>query len=223
VPIVFPNYNGVLAGTANHRGYCPRIELIFEQGRLVKVKGGGKYGEGIMVLMDKYKNVHWPGYPEKGYFWFSDAALCTGVKAFRRTSDMFNSYWGYANETERNRAGVFHMGIGARWHGEEHKRYTEKNNIATGHIHVHNYFVTFEIKMRGTNYWHKLVDKGWLTGMDDPQIRALATKYGTPDDLLSYDWIPPLPGINSPGDYLKEYAPDPTAYLKKRLKEGEPI
>jgi hypothetical protein len=222
-PPVFPNYNGVLAGTSNHRGFFPRIELIFEKGRLEKVKGGGRYGEGITARMDRYKDVHWPGYPEKGYFWFCDAALCTGVKAFRRTSDMLNSYWGYANETERNRAGVFHMGIGARWHGEEYKSYTKENNLPTGHIHVHNYFVTFEIKLRGTSCWQKLVDKGWLTGMDDPQLRSLATKYGNPDELLSYDWIPPLPGINCEGNYFRDYAPNPLAYLKKRMKQSKAI
>ncbi len=46
------------------------------------------------------------------------------------------------------------------------------------------------------------------------KLRALATQYGDPDELLSYDWIPPLPGINFEGDYLKDYAPDPIAYLK---------
>jgi len=92
-----------------------------------------------------------------------------------------------------------------------------------GHIHVHNYFATYEIKVRGTDYWYKIVDKGWLTPMSDPAIRALATKYGNPDDLLSYDWIPPLPGINCEGNYFRDYAPDPVGYLKKRLKEGKTI
>ncbi len=220
---VFRDINGVLAGTANHSGFFPRIETYFEHGRLVKVKGGGKYGDMIREAMEEYKDVHWPGYPDKGFFWYCDCALCTTVKAFRRSSDMFNSYWLYPNAPERNRGGVFHMGFGVRRHDEGHIKYTEKNNLPNGHIHVHNYFATFEIKLQGTDHWYRIVDKGWMTAMDDPEIRALAVKYGVPDELLSYDWVPPLPGINCDGDYMKDYAPDPIAYLKKRMKEGKPI
>jgi len=221
---VFRDINGVLAGTSNHRGFFPRIELVIEHGRLVEVKGGGKYGEGIRELNERFKNLRWPGYPEKGYFWFCDCALCTIVKAFRRTSDMFKSCWAFPNIAERNRAGVFHLGIGSRRHHErEHISYAKKHKAPLGHIHVHNYFATYEIKVRGTDYWYKIVDKGWLTPMSDPAIRALATKYGNPDDLLSYDWIPPLPGINCEGNYFRDYAPDPVGYLKKRLKEGKTI
>ncbi len=223
VPPVFTDLNGVLAGTANHFGYFPRIELYFEHGRLVEAKGGGRYGDGIREAMDKYKDVHWPGYPDKGLFWFCDCALCTAVKGFRRTSDLFSSYWRIPNAAERYRAGIFHLGMGSRRHFREHQQYAKENNVPVGHIHVHNYFATFEIKLRGTDYWYKIVDKGWLTIMSDPKIRALATKYGDPDELLRYDWQPPLPGINCEGDYMKDYAPDPAAYLKKRMKEGKSI
>ncbi len=220
---VFRDINGVLAGTSNHRGFIPRIELHFEHGRLIEVKGGGKYGDGIREMMDRYKNTHWPKYPDKGYFWFCDCALCTIVKSFRRTSDMFKSYWGFPNIAERNRAGVFHLGIGSRRHFKEHLEYANEHNLPLGHIHVHNYFATYEIKLRGSEHWYKIVDKGWFTAMSDPEIRALATKYGDPDELLRYDWVPPLPGINCEGDYLKDYAPDPVAYLKKRLEEKKSI
>lgn len=37
---VFRDVNGVLAGTSNHRGFLPRMELHIEHGRLVEVKGG---------------------------------------------------------------------------------------------------------------------------------------------------------------------------------------
>ena len=220
---VFRDINGVLAGTSNHMGFIPRIELYFEHGRLIEVKGGGKYGEMIRELEDKYKDVHWPGYPDKGFFWYCDCALCTVVKAFRRTSDLFHSYWRLPNITERNRAGIFHMGFGSRRHDRNYLKYAEENNLPTGHIHVHNYFVTFEIKLQGTNYWYKIIDKGWPTVMGDPGLRALAVRYGDPDDLLSFDWVPPLPGVNCEGDYIKDYATDPVFYLKKRLENNESI
>jgi len=225
VPPVFPKLNGVLAGTANHCGFFPRIELYFENDRLVEVKGGGKYGDSIRAMMDRFKDTHWPGYPGKGYFWFCDTALCTSVWAFRRKSDLFNSQWLYPNLPERTRAGVFHLGFGNRYShtGREFNEYARKNGLPRGHIHVHNYFATFEVKIRGSHYWHKIVDRGWITAMDDPEIQALAIKYGDYRELLNYDWIPPLPGINCDGDYHKDYAPDPIAYLKKRLAQGEPI
>lgn len=220
---VFRDINGVLAGTSNHRGFFPRIELHFDHGLLIEVRGGGKYGDGIRDMMERYKNVKWPNYPNKGYFWFCDCALCTMVKSFRRTSDMFKSYWGFPNIAERNRAGVFHLGIGSRRHFKEHLEYAKEHHLPLGHIHVHNYFATYEIKLHGNDYWYKIVDKGWLTPMSDPEIRAMATKYGDPDKLLSYDWIPPLPGVNCEGNYSRDYAPDPLAYLKRRLQENKPI
>lgn len=223
VPPVFRDVNGVLAGTSNHMGFIPRIELFIEGGRLAAVKGGGRYGEMIGEMKDRHRNVHWPGYPDKGFFWYCDCALCTVVKAFRRKSDLFKSYWRLPNITERNRAGVFHQGIGSRRHGKKYLSYARKHNLNTGHIHVHNYFATFEVKIQDSEYWYKIVDKGRPTAMDDPGLRALAVKYGDPDDLLSFDWIPPLPGINCAGDYLTDYAPDPVAYLKKRIKGNEPI
>jgi hypothetical protein len=224
-PPVFPKVTGVLAGTSNHCGYFPRIETYFDQDRLVAVKGGGRYGDSIREMMDRYRDVHWPGYPGKGIFWFCDAALCTAVGAFRRKSDMFNSYWVYPNISERTRAGIFHLGFGSRQYGrgKEWSEFAQKYNLPGGHIHVHNYFATFEVKLSGTNHWYKIIDKGWTSAMDDPEVRALASKYGIPDRLLSYDWIPPLPGINCEGDYLKDYAPDAAAYLKKRIEENRSV
>ncbi len=222
---VFPKVNGVLAGTANHCGFFPRIETYFENDKLVEVKGGGKYGDLVRDMMDKYKNAQWPDYPGKGFFWFCDTALCTAVGVHRRTSDMFKSYWVYPNFPERTRAGVFHLGFGSRTSRTEEAfaAYGDKHKLPRGHIHVHNYLATFEIKLHGSNHWYKIVDKGWITCLDDPDIRAMTTKYGDPDQILKYDWIPPLPGINCEGDYLKDYAPDPAGYLKKRLRGGKPV
>lgn len=225
-PPVFPKLSGVLAGTANHCGYFPRMETYFENDRLVEVKGGGRYGDGIRELMDKYQDLHWPGCPDKGLFWFVDCALCTNIGVHRRRSDMFDSYWLYPNLPERTRAGVFHSGFGSRIYGTEKEfdEFAKKHNAPRGHIHgAHNYFATFEVKLRGTNYWHKIVDKGWVTALDDPEVRAMAARYGDPDEVLRYDWIPPLPGINCEGNYWRDYAPDPAAYLKKRITENKPI
>ncbi len=223
IPPVFHNLTGVLAGTANHMGFYPRIQLYFERAKLVEVSGGGKYGDLIRELMERYREVHWPGYPGKGFFWFCDSALCTGVKSFRRWSDMFGTYWRSPNLPERNRAGVFHHGFGSRRHGEEFTKFSKVHQLPRSHIHVHNYFTTYEVQLRGSGHWLKITDKGHLTALEDPKIRSLAVRYGDPDELLSVEWVPPLPGINCEGDYPKDYAPDPVAYLKKRLKENKSV
>ncbi|MBI4330098.1 MAG: hypothetical protein HY673_02310 [Chloroflexi bacterium] len=224
-PPVFPRVTGCLAGTANHCGFFPRIEAYFENDRLVEVRGGGKYGDGIRALMDETRDLQWPGYPGKGLFWFCDTALCTAVGVHRRRADLFRSYWVYPNLPERTRAGVFHHGFGSRTYATEKEWgiHAKKHRMPQGHIHVHNYFATFEVALRGSNYWHKIIDKGRIAALDEPEVRALAARHGDPDSLLRYDWNPPLPGINCDGNYWEDYAPDPVAYLKKRLKAGQSI
>jgi hypothetical protein len=49
--------------------------------------------------------------------------------------------------------------------------------------------------------------------LDNPEVRALASRYGDPDLLLAEDWIPEVPGINAPGKY-EDYAKDPYSYSK---------
>ena len=59
-----------------------------------------------------------------------------------------------------------------------------------------------------------MIDKGRLAALDDPEVRALAAKYGDPDELLREDFIPGVPGINMEGNYM-DYARDPREFFKK--------
>jgi hypothetical protein len=52
---------------------------------------------------------------------------------------------------------------------------------------------------RGTKNTWLTVDKGELTAYRSPELRAPASRYGDPRDVLSDDWAPHLPGINAPG------------------------
>ncbi len=106
---------------------------------------------------------------------------------------MFNSYWLYPSLPEWKRAGVFHLGFGSRYYrtAKEFQEYAPKDTLPAGRIHIHNYFATFEVKLQGTDYWYKIIDKGRITAMDEPEVRSIASKYGIPDQLLSYDWISP--------------------------------
>jgi hypothetical protein len=65
-----------------------------------------------------------------------------------------------------------------------------------------------------------LLDKGRMTSLDDAEVRALASRYGDPDYLLAEDWVPEVPGINAPGDYMKDYAPNPGRYALEVVRKA---
>jgi len=59
--------------------------------------------------------------------------------------------------------------------------------------------------------------------MFDKKMEYVISFPKLPFDRVCLNLAPPLPGINCEGDYLKDYAPDPVGYLKKRLDENKPI
>lgn len=134
---------------------------------------------------------------------------------------------------DRTRSGAIHWGIGA---GQDPitgapfarldtaldesnpatKYFKEHPDVPTGHVHIHTYFTTMVLtNSDGTKT--TFINKGHLTALDDPRVRQEAAKYGDPDKLLSEDWIPAIPGINIPGNYMQDYANDPAAWIRKDL------
>jgi hypothetical protein len=68
-----------------------------------------------------------------------------------------------------------------------------------------------------------IIDRGRITALDSPEIRALASRYGNPNEVLRQDWIRHLPGINAPGNY-QEYAKNPwkqQSEIIKKLNAGK--
>ncbi|KAK5310806.1 hypothetical protein LTR93_011928 [Exophiala xenobiotica] len=53
-----------------------------------------------------------------------------------------------------------------------------------------------------------IIENGRLKALDGPGVRAIAAKYGDPDELFHGDWIPVIPGLNIAGDYNEHYAKD---------------
>ena len=64
-----------------------------------------------------------------------------------------------------------------------------------------------------------IIEKGHLMLLDNPEVRAIASKYGDADEILREEGARPIPGINAPGDYWKDYAQDPAKYLAKERGE----
>jgi hypothetical protein len=51
-------------------------------------------------------------------------------------------------------------------------------------------------------------------------VRALASRYGNPGEILRRDYIPTMPGINAPGSY-DAYARNPGAHWVSWAKSIE--
>ena len=195
-----------------------------KEGQIYKIEGGGKFGDLLREWMDKTKDVQYPGYPRPGSLYLWEIALGTHPKYFRRRAKLFDADCLFANVDERNRSGVFHWGIGVDDFDPEVVKYGKENKLPVLHVgHAgHTYFSTYEIKLRDTGEWVKMVDKGRLVALDDPEVRDLAAQYGDPDDLLEEDWIPAIPGINYPGDYMRDYGQDPVRWIKREHEGNLP-
>jgi hypothetical protein len=215
--------NGTLAGTQGHGGFFPRWEVTFTNGFITDVKGGGAQGEALkeFINWDKLNNLTYPYHNQPGFWYLYEIAFGSHPKSFRHPIPLANNG---NTSPERVRSGVIHWGLGIRlWHdpdapteSKQWREFSEKNNVPFDHgWHTHTYFTTYRVRLRNADKWVNLLDKGHMTSLDNPEVRALASRYGDPDYLLTEDWIPEVPGINAPGDYMRDYAPNPGAYALK--------
>ncbi len=218
--------SGVVAGTLNHMGAYPHLKAYIRDGQVVSVEGGGKYGTIWEEKVEKYKNVKLPPLPlflggkaeyqiaDPGLFWFFECAIGTHPKIFRLASEGLFQH--YANMLhDRTRSGYIHCGFGP---SAQATNELVKAGIPWTHVHIHLVFPTLAgITPKGDKV--TIINKGHLAALDDSGVRALAGKYGNPDDLLQEAWIPAIPGINVPGDYMKDYGKDPIPWIKKEAAE----
>ena len=218
-----PGANGVIAGTWSHTGPGAYVRVIIKNDHVERIEGSGPYADTWRAMAEKYQRVDWPGKQGPGLFaWLFEAALGTNPAQFR-PKDALQRVTG--NWNERLRSGVVHWGIGAgttdasgwttpRGDTQAAQFYRDHPETPSGHVHLHNYFLTVEITLQDGSK-KLLIDKGRLTALDDVRVRHEAAKYGNPDELLREQWIPAVPGINVPGDYFRDYAKDPAAYIQR--------
>jgi len=220
--------NGVLAGTQGHGGFFPRWEIAFKDGFIADVKGGGAQGAALKEFL-KYPGLSdrvFPYHKTPGFWYLYEIAFGSHPKAFRHPLPLMESG---NTSPERARSGVIHWGLGIRlWHDPDAPteskvwaEFSKKHNVPFDHgWHTHTYFTTYKVRLRNADKWVTLLDKGRMTSLDHPEVRALASRYGDPDYVLAEDWIPEVPGINVPGDYLRDYAPKPGEYALKVLDKA---
>ncbi len=223
----YPTINGVIAGTVNHTGFFPRMELEVKGGKVASILGGGEYGRRFKDIVERFKDVQYPAYPGPGYAFLNDATIGANPKTFRAVDTLWHTAtpW-YGGGNERYRAGVIHFGFGAEHDDPEFIKFGKEQQVPIKHMaHVHAYFADYKIKDRETGEWIKLIDRGRLTVLDDPAVRRLASLIANPDDLLAYDWVPAIPGMNYPGDYDRDYAPDPVTWIRRDVagEFGKPV
>ena len=219
-PISTPT--GVIAGTTNHVGYHPLIKMYYEDGYLTEVEGGGTYGELARTHLCCYPNINTAQYPyyagKPGFFYLHEIALGTNPKWFRPPdADM-----SITTVNERLKSGYLHIGVGASLEHEPRaarrsaawQSFTEEQNVPFYHgLHLHLYFPTYSVDIRNSNRSVDIIRNGRMTSLDDPEVRALASRYGDPDEILAEDWVAEVAGINAPGSF-EEYARDPYPYHK---------
>lgn len=210
---------GVIAGTINHAGPFPHLRVSVNQGSVGSAEGGGRYGQLVNMIVDKWSDTQLPGHPGPGVNKLWEVAIGTNPKGIRT-----KSYENVGGSWERSRSGVIHWGFGSRTGfvmerlmPTEWADFHEKNDVPSGHIHIHTYFTTMDLTTASGEV-KRLIDKGRLTVLDDPQVRQVAAKYGDPDELLQEVWIPGMPGINVPGNYMEEYGKDPVSYIRKEIE-----
>ncbi|MGH7831864.1 MAG: hypothetical protein ACREP8_17005 [Candidatus Binatia bacterium] len=200
---------GIACGTTSHYARpFPKIEVAVEDGQVQEVRGGGRYGEAWRALLDETRNIHYPSFPREGLFWLWEVAIGTNPKVARPPNIHMLSSGGA--EWERRRSGIIHLGFGTAWRAPEEDWAAEKG-IAYGHLHVHLLFPTMDVITRQGEEI-RVIDRGHLTALDDPEVRSVAQKYGDPLELLKEDWVPSIPGISGPGSY-EEYAKNPLPWI----------
>ena len=212
-----PNANGVIAGTCGHYGYYPHIKVYVRDGWVERIDGGGKMGELVQELMVRTREIQFPDFPRPGYLYVNGAAIGTIPKGFRN-KDLFDTFDYLPNSFDRLRSGVIHWDIGGESYSEESAAFCRQHKLPVTHAwHIHTYFSTYEMRLRGGSLWHRVIDRGHLAALDDPEVRAVAAKYGDPNELLKEDWVPAVPGINYPGDYMRDFGNDPAAWVWKEV------
>lgn len=225
---VQPEVTGIIASTTSHAATHPRIEIHVTKGRISDIKGGGLYGEG-MRLLQKYpgtQDLTWPMVGKPGYWWLYEAGMGTNPKYFKHPTEVLEGI----NLSERNVAGVIHWAFGTEvamgpdkpgdWDVQT-VAFSEKHALPMGHsMHNHNLLPTFQVRIRELDQWVTLIEHGGLSALDDVGVRALASRYGNPAQIMRRDYVSALPGINAPGSY-DEYARHPGAYWESWAKSIE--
>src|SRR5579871_3336656 len=144
--------------------------LTVDGRRVTQVEGSGKFAETLRQTFAKYKDQTYRGLPGPGANWISTFAACTNPK-FRRSPTWENTR-GSARVHSwclgHRRSGFLHASVGAALESPNSKLIR----------HFDMAFPTVYADDR------PMIVEGHLLALDDPHVRAVAERYGNPDELL---------------------------------------
>jgi hypothetical protein len=179
-----PDMRGTFVSSHLHSGRIPRMEMAIEAGKVIDIKGGGKIGDYLRTVHEKYKDVQYPLFPGPGVNWVEYAVWgFYPVPGFTPLPDNPELAWSgkmWANNIDL-KTGVVHLAFGTAAGG-----YTTKFANEHNYPHHHKDFVLYHptLKVDG----EVIIENGHLLALDDPDIRTIAAKYGDPDKLLKQFW-----------------------------------
>ncbi|MDX1498496.1 MAG: hypothetical protein R3176_01280 [Woeseiaceae bacterium] len=212
--------NGIVASSNSHASNHPRIEIHIKDGYVQDVRGGGLYGDGFRLWLGypQINDLTWPFQEQPGFWWLFEAGTGTNPKYFKHPGEVLVGQ----NLSERNAGGVIHWSFGAEvkmgpekdkpksQRSPESVAFGKQHKLPIGHaMHNHNLLPTYQVRLRDSGRWQTVIEHGQILASEDPEVRALASRYGNPDEVLRRDWIPELPGITVPGNYDADYSSDP--------------
>ncbi len=187
------DFKGKLVATLGQEEPLPKITIQHDRGEITSIEGGSHYGDMWREVVERTEDIQYPGYPRPGTGWLNEFAIGTNpkiigpmeVEELKGDPERDPRYlrWPFS----RDRTGVVHAGYGtlaASW-------WAKTMDMPVNHYHLRLFFLTYTAHTRDGRTV-KLLDRGHLTVLDDPEVRALAAKYGDPDEILSEDWIPVL-------------------------------
>lgn len=185
LPAPSSGINGVFVSSSiTFGGPIPKTTFTIEKGKIVKVEGGGAYGDRLKESFKKYARLASPACPGPGINWLTTIGICTNPRI--RRSPFFDELSGSARVCAwtfgHRRSGIFHTSVGEGYISDTHKLIR----------HMDTYFNTLETE-KGL-----VIENGHILALDDPGVRKIASKFGDPNKLLTEAWIPAVPGVNAP-------------------------
>ncbi len=185
LPAPSAGINGIyVTSSLTFGGPIPRATLTIEKGKIVKIEGGGAYGERLNESFKKHAALLSPGCPGPGINWLTTIGICTNPKI--RRSPFYDELSGSARVAAwtfgHRRAGIIHSSVGEGYISDTHKLIR----------HMDTCFNTL-VTDKGT-----VIENGHLLALDDLAVRKVASKHGDPDKLLTEAWIPAVSGVNAP-------------------------
>ncbi len=189
-PILIDEVTGTIVSSSLHVGPLSEpMKITVENSRVLTVEGGGPFGNWARSMLEKYKDKDF-GYYGVGANYLEEFQLTNHPKTFPRKGNYTFSELD-ASWRPTWRSGKIHLAFGSGGPIFDDQKKVIEDEF---HIDFEIYFPTMTIGDK------TIIEKGRLAALEDPEVRAVAAKYGDPDVLLREDWTPRI-GANGMIDW----------------------